>query len=74
MLVERVPGGVSFYDTSVAHGAEALNGNQFQQGFSAGPDISLTCHGDSGYGAELSYFNIFDQSATKAIGPYSPAD
>ena len=34
--------------------------------------MSLIYHGDSGYGAELSYFNIFDQSARKAIGPDNP--
>ncbi|MGB9189161.1 MAG: BBP7 family outer membrane beta-barrel protein [Methylovirgula sp.] len=78
-LVERVPGDVPFYnppyeDTSTAPGVEAFNSNQFRQGFSAGPKISLTYHGDSGYGVELSYFNIFDQTATKVIGPDSPAD
>jgi hypothetical protein len=73
-LVERVPGGVPFYGTSVAPGAEAFNSNQFQQGLSAGPKISLTYHDESGYGAELSYFNTFSQSTTKAIGPDSPAD
>ena len=73
-LVARVPGVVPFYLTSTAPGTEAFNSNQFQQGFSAGPKMSLTYHGDSGYGAELSYFNIFNQSATKAIGPDSPAD
>jgi hypothetical protein len=73
-LVERVPGAVPFYATSIAPGAEAFNGNQFQQGFFAGPKIRLMYHDDSGYGVELSYFNIFDQSATKAIGPDSPAD
>ena len=77
-LVARVPGDVPFYkppyDTSTAPGVEAFNSNQFRQGFSAGPKISLTYHDDSGYGVELSYFNIFDQSATKAIGPDSPAD
>ena len=77
-LVERVPGTVPFinppYDTSTAPGVEAFNSNQFRQGFSAGPKISLTYHGDSGYGVELSYFNIFDQSASKTIGPDNPAD
>ena len=73
-LVERVPGSVPFYATSIAPGIEAFNSNQFQQGFSAGPKVGLIYHGDSGYGAELSYFNIFDQSATKAIGPDSPPD
>ncbi len=72
-LVERVPGGVPFFATSTAAGTEAFNSNQFQ-GFSAGPKISLIYHGDSGYGAELSYFNVLNQSATKAIGPDSPAD
>jgi hypothetical protein len=73
-LVARVPGLVPFPDTATAPGIEAFNSNQFQQGFSAGPRISLNYHGDSGYGAELSYFNIFDQRATKTIGPDSPAD
>ncbi len=77
-LVERVPGTVPFfnppYDTSTAPGIEAFNSNQFPQGFSAGPKISVTYRGDSGYGVELSYFNIFDQSASKTIGPDNPAD
>jgi hypothetical protein len=69
-----VPGTVPFYGTFTALGTEAFNSNQFQQGFSAGPNISLIYHGDSGYGAELSYFNILNQSTTKAIGPDSPAN
>ncbi len=72
-LVERIPGTVPFFETSMVPGTEALNSNQFQ-GFSAGPKISLTYHDDSGYGMELSYFNIFDQTSTKAVGPDSPAD
>lgn len=73
-LVTRVPGSERFYRTSTAPGTEAFNSSQFRQGFSAGPKVSLTYQDDSRYGAELSYFNIFDQSATKAIGPDSPAD
>ena len=79
-LVSRVPGDVPFYapapylDTATAPGTEAFSGNQFHQGVSAGPKIGLIYHGDSGYGVQLSYFNIFDQSATKAIGPDSPSD
>ena len=77
-LVARVPGSVPFYnppyDTSTAPGVEAFNSNQFRQGFSAGPKFSLTYHGDAGYGVELSYFNIVDQSASNAIGPDNPAD
>ena len=73
-LVERVPGTVPFFSVPTAPGVEAFNSSQFQQGFSAGPKIDLIYHGDSGYSAELSYFNIFNQSATKAIGPDNPAD
>jgi len=73
-LVARVPGDVTFYGTAVVPGAEALNSNQFRRGFSAGPNISLTYHGNSGFGAELSYFNILNHSITQAIGPDSPAD
>ena len=73
-LVERVPGATPFNLTDSTPGTEAFNSNQFQQGVSAGPEISLIYHGDSGYGAELLYFNIFNQSDTKAIGPDTPAD
>ena len=73
-LVARVPGDVPFIATAIVPGTEAFNSNQFQQGFSAGPKVSLIYHGDSGFGAELSYFNIFNQSATNATGPDSPAD
>jgi hypothetical protein len=73
-LVERVPGTVPFLTTFTTPGTEAFNSNQFQQGFSAGPKLRLMYHVDSGYGVELTYFNIFSQSATTTIGPDSPAD
>jgi hypothetical protein len=73
-LVERVPGSEPFYRTFIDTGPEAFNSNQFQQGFSAGPKIDLIHRGDSGYGVELSYFNIFNQSATHVTGPDTPAD
>jgi hypothetical protein len=69
-----VPGDVPFIATAIVPGTGAFNSNQFQPGFSAGPKVSLIYHGDSGFGAELSYFNIFNQSATNATGPDSPAD
>lgn len=72
-LVSRVPGTEQFLATSHVPGVEALNSNQLN-GFSAGPRISVIYHGDSGYGAELTYFNVFDQGATRAIGPDNPAD
>ena len=73
-LVERVPGTEPFYSTFTDTGPEAFNSSQFQQGFSAGPKIDLIYRGDSGYGVELSYFNIFNQSATHTTGPDTPAD
>jgi len=73
-LVERVPGTEPFYGTFTATGPEAFNSSQFDQGFSAGPKIDLIYRGDSGFGAELSYFNIFNQSATNATGPDNPPD
>ncbi len=73
-LVERVPGTDPFDKTLFDTGPEAFNSNQFQQGFSAGPKIDLIYRGDSGYSVELSYFNIFNQSATHTTGPDTPAD
>jgi len=72
-LVERLPGSVPFDLTSIG-GPAAFNSNQFQQGLSAGAKLSLIYRGNSGYGVELSYFNISNQSATKVIGPDSPVD
>jgi hypothetical protein len=74
-LVGLLPGGMQFAATQNASAlaAEAFNSNQFWQGFSAGPKISVTYHDESGYGAEFSYFNIFTQSATKTVGPTNPA-
>ena len=71
-----LPGSTQFAGTQNASAlaAEAFNSNQFWQGFSAGPKISVTYHDESGYGAEFSYFNIFTQSATKTVGPTNPAD
>ncbi|HLY87663.1 MAG TPA: BBP7 family outer membrane beta-barrel protein, partial [Acetobacteraceae bacterium] len=44
-----------------------------RQGFSGGPKIRLTYHDDSGYGFELTYFNVFNQTGTETIGPDNPA-
>jgi hypothetical protein len=75
-LVGLLPGGTQFAATqnASASAAEAFNSNQFWQGFSAGPKISVIYHDESGYGAEFSYFNIFTQSATKTVGPTGPAN
>jgi hypothetical protein len=80
-LVARVPDNVPYYlpsgpgyDSGTYPGVEALNSNQFWQGLAAGAKLSLTYHGDSGYGAELSYFSVLGLNATKAVGPDNPAD
>ena len=73
-LAGLLPGSTKFDSTAFSSGAEVFNSNQFRPGLSAGPKIDLTYRGDSGYGVELSYFNIFNQSATKAIGPTNPLD
>jgi hypothetical protein len=70
-LVGLLPGNMQFAATQNASAlaAEAFNSNQFWQGFSAGPKVSLTYHDESGVGVEFSYFNISTQSATKTVGP-----
>jgi len=80
-LVARVPDNVPYYlpsgpglDSGTYPGVEALNSNQLWQRLAAGAKLSLTYHGDSGYGAELSYFGVLGLSATKAVGPDNPAD
>jgi hypothetical protein len=75
-LVGLLPGGMQFADTqsAAASAAGAFNSNQFWQGFSAGPKVSVSYHDESGYGAEFSYFNIFTQSATKTVDPTGPTN
>jgi len=75
-LVGLLPGGMQFDTTksAAALAAGAFNSNQFWQGFSAGPKVSVTYHDPSGVGVEFSYFNIFTQSATKTVGPTGPPD
>jgi hypothetical protein len=74
-LVSRAPGATPFYvsppgvSTANAAGVEAFDSNQFQQGLSAAPKVSLIYRGDSGYGAELTYFGVLGLSDAKAIGP-----
>lgn len=73
-LVGLLPGSMQFANTmsASASAVAAFNSNQFWQGFSAGPKVSATYRDPSGVGVELSYFNIFTQSAAKTIGPTSP--
>jgi hypothetical protein len=73
-LVSRVSGDVTPEELRRNYGVEALNGNDFQQGFSAGPRVGLTRHGDCGYDWELSYFQIDGWSSFRPIGPDDPPD
>ena len=81
-LVARVPGNTPFvtvpptpgYDSATYPGVAALNSDQFREGFSAGPKLSLTYRDDSVYGVELSYFDVLGLSAATAIGPDNPPD
>ena len=55
-------------------GTEALNSNDFQQGFAGGPRLDLIRHGDCGYDLELSYFQIDGWNSDRTVGPVDPAD
>jgi hypothetical protein len=73
-LVERVPGTVPLRDLSTTPGTEALNSNNFRQGFSPGGRIDVIRHGDSGYDLEVSYFQTAGWSSARSIGPDNPPD
>src|SRR5208337_1991752 len=73
-LVARVPGAVPLPNLSTAPGTEALNSNDFRQGFSPGPRIAVIRHGDSGFDLEVLYFQTAGWSSTKSVGPDNPPD
>jgi hypothetical protein len=68
-LVETVPHSVPVDRLAGTPGAVALNGNDLQQGFSAGPKLGLIRHGDNGCDLELSYFQIDGWNVYRSIGP-----
>jgi len=70
-LVSRVSGND---DPFRSPGAEALNSNDFQQGFCGGPRVGLIRHGDCGYDLELLYFQIDGWSSNRSVGPDAPPD
>jgi hypothetical protein len=71
---KRVPGSTTFGELFSAPGTEALNGNDFQQGFCGGPRIGLIRQDDSGYDFEVSYFQIDGWHSDATIVPNDPAD
>lgn len=73
-LIERVPGDVSFSAVPTTLGAQTLNSHDFHQGISTGPQIGVTYQGDSGYRLDLSYFQVINWDASRAVGPDTPLD
>jgi hypothetical protein len=71
---ERVPGRQAFGELFSTPGAEALDGNDFQQGFCGGPRVGLIRHGDSGYDLEFSYFQIDGWRSDRTVEPNDPDD
>lgn len=70
-LVALVPGDVYWWtpagpNTTNVAGVEALNSNQLGQRLAVGPKLSLAYRDPSGWGAELSYFNVLGLSASKS--------
>jgi hypothetical protein len=71
-LVSSLPGNsTTFLETASAPGVEVFNSNQFEQGIGVGPKFTLNYLDDSGYGLELSYFNVLNLNDSKTIGPES---
>ena len=70
----RVPGSTTFGELFSTPGVEALNGNDFRQGFCGGPRVGLIRHGDGGYDCELSYFQVDGWHSDRAVVPDNPDD
>ncbi|MEI8186326.1 MAG: hypothetical protein WCG19_06500 [Chlorobiaceae bacterium] len=73
-LISTLPGTFTFGDTANAPTTEVFNSNQFQQDAAAGPKFTVDYRGDSGYGFELSYFNVQNLNATNTVGPANPGN
>jgi hypothetical protein len=68
-LVETIPGSVSLHDLPTTAGTTMLNAADLHLGFSGGPRLGLTHHGDDGSDLEVSYFQIDGWGSAKGIGP-----
>ncbi len=55
-------------------GTEALNATDLHQGFSGGPQLGLTHHGDDGTDWEVSYFQIDGWNSARSVGPVLEPD
>lgn len=76
-LIALVPGDVPWWtpvgpNTANVPGAEVLNSNQLSQRLAAGPRIGISYRDPSGYGVELSYFNVLGLKASRSAGPETP--
>ncbi len=71
IILDRIGGTnqplVSRTDSLSTSGTVVLTGNDFQQGFAAGPRVGVIRHGDCGYDLELSYFQIGGWSSDRTI-------
>ena len=77
ITMERV-GGASYSLVSVVPhnenplkkaGTEVLDATDLHQGFSGGPQLGLTHHGDDGNDLEVLYFQIDGWDSAKSVGP-----
>ena len=73
-LVNTLPGTDHFGQTAYKPGTEVFNSTQFQQGSAIGPKFTLQYSDNSGYGVELSYFDIQNLNASNTIGPSNPGN
>ena len=69
-LINTVPAGTHYFETSSpVNSSELFNSNQFDYGFQVGPKITVNYRDDSGYGLEVSYFNVLNMNASNTVGP-----
>lgn len=75
VLVSRLPGATTtFGQTQSLTGTEAFNSNQFDQGFSVGPRLTLAYRPDPSRRFELSYLAILNLKTENTIGPEDPGN
>ncbi len=75
VLVSRLPGATTtFGQTQAMAGSEAFNSNQFDQGHSIVPRLTLRYQADANHRFELSYLAVLNLNATRTTGPDNPVD
>ncbi|MFA6355947.1 MAG: Lpg1974 family pore-forming outer membrane protein [Candidatus Omnitrophota bacterium] len=74
VLVERVPGDVTFANVSSAVSNPALNSTDLEQGYTPGFRLGAAYHFNPKYDISVSYSRIDDWDTTESVGPDSPTD